>query len=85
MNLTNLEERGEMRLPNENGIVCHIFSAFFLEGGGGGESPDFEKNWPHLHSGFCLELTSKATNLLPLDILGPRSHSNLVLNPQPLR
>jgi hypothetical protein len=35
MNLTSLEERGEMSLPNENGIVCHIFSIFFLEGGGG--------------------------------------------------
>jgi hypothetical protein len=43
MNLTSLELRGEMWLPNENGIVCHIFSAFFLEGGGAGELPDFEK------------------------------------------
>ncbi len=72
---------GEMWLPNENGIVCHIFSAFFLEGGGGGELPDFEKNSQHFLSGFCLELTLKATNLLPFDISGLRSHSTLCFEP----
>ncbi len=70
-----------MSLPNENGIVCHIFFVFFLEGGGGRESPDFEKNSAHFHSGFCLELTLKATNLLPFDVLGPRSHSTLCFEP----
>jgi hypothetical protein len=42
-----------MPFLNENGIVFHIFSAFFLEGvgcgGGGREAPHFEKNSPHFH------------------------------------
>jgi len=64
-----------MWFPNENGIVFHIFSVFFLQGGGERELLDFEKT-RHIFTpvfGFCLELTFNGTNLLPFDVLGPRS------------
>ncbi len=85
---------GEIWFPNENGIVFHTFCAFFLEGGGLGRGErgtrHILKKTRHIFTlvfGFCLESTLNTTNLLPFDVLGPRSHLyiRLVFNPQPLR